>query len=165
MQSVQFVLARPMTFKIHHLDSNDTLLMEAVLKCFAEAFDDPDTYNANRPGKDYLKTLLGRESFIVIAAQQDQEVVGAIAAYELTKFEQARSELYIYDLAVKSVHRRQGVATAMINHLKEIARERRAYVIFVQADTGIEDQPAIALYSKLGVREDVLHFDIPVSKE
>jgi aminoglycoside 3-N-acetyltransferase I len=33
-------------------------------------------------------------------------------------------------------------------------------VIFVQADYG--DDPAIALYSKLGTREEVLHFDIPV---
>lgn len=31
-------------------------------------------------------------------------------------------------------------------------------VIFVQADYG--DDPAIALYTKVGVREDVLHFDI-----
>lgn len=35
-------------------------------------------------------------------------------------------------------------------------------MIYVQADTGIEDEPAIALYSKLGRREDVLHFDIAV---
>jgi hypothetical protein len=33
-------------------------------------------------------------------------------------------------------------------------------VIFVQADRG--DDAAIALYSKLGAREDVLHFDIAV---
>jgi len=33
-------------------------------------------------------------------------------------------------------------------------------VIFVQADLG--DAPAIALYSKLGRREEVLHFDIAV---
>jgi aminoglycoside 3-N-acetyltransferase I len=31
-------------------------------------------------------------------------------------------------------------------------------VIFVQADPG--DDAAIALYTKLGTREDVLHFDI-----
>jgi aminoglycoside 3-N-acetyltransferase I len=35
-------------------------------------------------------------------------------------------------------------------------------VIFVQADQEPEDQPAIELYTKLGVREDVLHFDIAV---
>ena len=35
-----------------------------------------------------------------------------------------------------------------------------AYVIYVQADLG--DEAAIALYSKLGLREGVLHFDIAV---
>ena len=44
---------------------------------------------------------------------------------------------------------------------RRLAAARGAYVIFVQADIG--DEPAIALYSKLGVREDVLHFDIPVA--
>ena len=39
-----------------------------------------------------------------------------------------------------------------------MAKARGAYVIFVQADLG--DDPAIALYDGLGVREDVLHFDI-----
>jgi aminoglycoside 3-N-acetyltransferase I len=34
----------------------------------------------------------------------------------------------------------------------------------VQADTAIEDEPAIALYTKLGACEDVLHFDIPVGR-
>jgi aminoglycoside 3-N-acetyltransferase I len=32
--------------------------------------------------------------------------------------------------------------------------------MYVQAD--IVDDPAVALYTKLGVREDVLHFDIAV---
>jgi aminoglycoside 3-N-acetyltransferase I len=36
-------------------------------------------------------------------------------------------------------------------------------VVFVQADRG--DDPAIALYTKLGTREDVLHFDIPVPQD
>jgi len=89
------------------------------------------------------------------------EVVGGLAAYELRKFEQERSEIYIYDLAVASAHRREGIATALIEHLKPIAADRGAYVIFVQADLG--DEPAIALYTKLGTREDVLHFDIRVA--
>jgi aminoglycoside 3-N-acetyltransferase I len=76
------------------------------------------------------------------------------------QFEQPRSEIYIYDLAVAAAHRRQGIATALIQELKRIAAARGAYVIFVQADLG--DEPAIALYTKLGVREDVLHFDIAV---
>ena len=89
------------------------------------------------------------------------EVVGGIAAYELHKFEQERSEIYIYDLAVAAAHRREGIATALILELKKIAAARGAYVVFVQADPG--DVPAIALYTKLGTREDVLHFDITVT--
>lgn len=88
-------------------------------------------------------------------------VIGGIAAYELRKFEQQRSEIYIYDLAVAETHRRQGIATALVNELKKIAAARGAYVMFVQAD--VDDAPAIALYTKLGIREDVLHFDITVS--
>jgi len=76
----------------------------------------------------------------------------------LRKFERERSEIYIYDLAVAAAHRRQGVATALIDALKPIAVARGAYVIFVQADHG--DAPAIALYTGMGTREDVLHFDI-----
>ena len=87
-------------------------------------------------------------------------VVGGLVAYELDKFEQARREIYIYDLAVEAAHRRQGVAAALIENLRVHAHRRNAWVIYVQADYG--DEPAIALYQKLGSREDVMHFDIPV---
>ena len=110
----------------------------------------------------YLRRLLGGNSFIALAALK-RGVGRGIAAYELKKFEQERSEIYISDLAVASEHRREGIATALIEKLKEIAVRRKACVIFVQADTGVEDEPAIALYTKLGRRKDVLHFDIPVS--
>ena len=81
-----------------------------------------------------------------------------LAAYELQKLEQERSEIYIYDLAVAEAARRRGIATAVIQRLREIAVLRGAWVIYVQADYG--DEPAIALYTKLGSREDVMHFDI-----
>ena len=51
-----------------------------------------------------------------------------------------------------------GVATALIEAMKPIARDKGAWVIFVQADP--PDAPAVALYDKLGTREEVLHFDI-----
>lgn len=154
-----------MLLDIHHLTSNDTSLMNALLTTFGEVFNEMETYTAKRPSQDYLTRLLSSDTFIALAAMKDSEVVGGIAAYELRKFEQERSEIYIYDLAVVLEHRREGIATALIEKLKEIASERGAYVIFVQADTSIEDEPAIALYSKLGRREDVLHFDIVVDGE
>jgi aminoglycoside 3-N-acetyltransferase I len=149
-------------FSIRKLTPDDMALMEAMLIAFGAAFDDLDAYTSRPPSKAYLARLLRSESFIALAALKDGEVVGGIAAYELQKFEQERSEIYIYDLAVAAAHRREGIATALIQELKNVAAERGAYVIFVQADLG--DAPAIALYTKLGVREDVLHFDIPVAR-
>jgi len=151
-----------MPVEIRQLTPNDCGLMIALSTCFGEAFKDMPTYTGKRPSADYLKALLSGDSFIALAALEGMDVVGGLAAYELKKFEQERSEIYIYDLAVSSEHRRKGIATALIEKLKLIAADRGAYVIFVQADTGIEDEPAIALYTKLGLREEVLHFDISV---
>lgn len=125
---------------------------------FGDAFEDVETYTSNQPGDAYVRDILGRDSFIALVAIENDTVIGGLAAYELQKFEQERSEIYIYDLAVDEPHRRRGVATKLIEHLRSIARLRKAHVIFVQADHG--DDPAIALYTKLGTREDVLHFDI-----
>jgi aminoglycoside 3-N-acetyltransferase I len=129
-----------------------------MLAMFGDAFDDKDTYTGAPPSADYLRSLLDSEQFIALAALQDNGVIGGLAAYVLKKFEQKRSEVYIYDLAVTEKHRRRGVATELIGQLKKIAKARGAYVIYVQADPG--DEPAIALYTKLGIRQHVLHFDI-----
>jgi aminoglycoside 3-N-acetyltransferase I len=145
---------------IRRLTSGDAPLMPALLSMFGEAFDDADTYASARPRPSYLASLLGGDSFVALAALKRGAVVGGLAAYELRKFEQERSEVYIYDLAVAAAHRREGIATALIEALKPIAAARGAWVIYVQADPG--DSPAVALYSKLGARQDVLHFDIAV---
>lgn len=144
---------------IRQLTPDDLGLMDALLTTFGEVFEEIDTYCANRPPDAYLRGLLASENFMALAALKKDEVVGGLAAYELKKFEQQRSEIYIYDLAVAAKHRRQGIATALIAELQRLAAARGSYVIFVQADHG--DDPAIELYSKLGVREEVLHFDIP----
>jgi aminoglycoside 3-N-acetyltransferase I len=137
---------------------NEVSTLRQMLAMFGPGFDDLPTYTSNQPDDAYLQQLLASHTFIALAAIHQGVVVGGLVAYVLPKFEQARSELYIYDLTVDEAHRRQGIATALIERLKELAVERGCYVIFVQADYG--DGPAIALYTKLGVREEVLHFDI-----
>jgi len=147
-----------MKHRISVLTKVDLSTLRDMLAMFGEAFEDVPTYTRAQPDDAYLLDLLSDVSFVAVAALDGEKVVGGLAAYVLRKFEQARSEIYIYDLAVDAAHRRQGIATALIEELKRVARERGAYVIFVQADH--VDAPAIALYTKLGVREDVLHFDI-----
>jgi aminoglycoside 3-N-acetyltransferase I len=151
-------MSRTPYFTVHHLASRDVRLLRGMLAMFGDAFHDQGTYTGVPPSEDYLRGLLDGEKFIALAASQGETVIGGLAAYVLEKFEQERREIYIYDLAVAERHRRRGVATGLIGRLKNIAKARGAYVIYVQADP--VDAAAVALYTKLGVREDVLHFDI-----
>ncbi len=145
------------------LSANDLDAMRALNLLFASEFDDAESYAANPPDDIYLASQLAKPSVIALVAEIAGVLVGGLVAYELPKLEQKRSEIYIYDLAVAEAYRRKGVASALIAEVQAIAKERGAWVVYVQADYG--DEPAIALYTKLGTREDVMHFDIEVSGE
>ncbi len=145
---------------IRRLMQADVSLLRQLNTVFAEAFQDTDTYLGEPPGEAYCREVLGKEHVIVLVAMKNEFVIGGLVAYELDKMERARREIYLYDLAVAEPHRQQGIATRLIEKLRAIARERGAWVVFVQADYG--DDPAISLYGKLGAQEEVLHFDLPV---
>jgi aminoglycoside 3-N-acetyltransferase I len=145
---------------VERLGSSDIGTMREALRVFADAFDEEENFFTAPPSDEYLQRLLSDPRFVLLVARLEGEVVGALSAYELVKYERERSEFYIYDLAVAEPFRRQGMATALIEALKPIARAAGGWVIFVQADR--VDDPAVALYRGLGVEEEPLHFDIPV---
>ncbi|WP_439568437.1 AAC(3)-I family aminoglycoside N-acetyltransferase [Sphingopyxis sp.] len=144
---------------VRRLGTADVAAMRALNGVYAAAFDDPVTYRTDQPDDGWLSRQLARNSVILLVAELNGKVVGGLTAYDLPKLEAARSEIYVYDLAVDAAYRRRGVATALIAEVQHIAAETGAWAVFVQADYG--DDPAIALYTGLGVREDVLHFDLP----
>jgi aminoglycoside 3-N-acetyltransferase I len=150
-----------MRYSYRRLAVSNVGLLKELLTVFGEAFREFDTYQSAVPSDAYLRTLLSRPHFIASVAMNDEKkVVGGLSAYELEKFEQDRREIYIYDLAVLESHRRKGIATRLIDELKRLAKERNAYVIFVQADE--TDTVAIQLYESLGSKDDVYHFDFTV---
>lgn len=144
--------------RVQRLGSAEVPALRQLNWLFSEAFGDPESYRSVLPSDAYLERLLSRDANAVLVASTGDEIIGGLVAYRLDKFEQERSEFYIYDLAVAASWRRRGVATALIEHLRALARECPAWVIYVQADYA--DAPAIALYEGLGTREEVLHFDI-----
>jgi aminoglycoside 3-N-acetyltransferase I len=137
--------------------------MRALLQVFAQAFDEAELYAAAPPSDAELSRRLALDHVIVLAAfDADGAVVGGLIAYVLDKFEQARREIYLYDLAVAEAHRRRGVARDLIHALRSIATDVGASVVFVQADP--VDAPALALYRSLGHEERVVHFDLRLTE-
>ncbi len=146
---------------IRRLSASDVAGFRTMNAIFSDVFDEPENYSDAKPSDDNARDWLSDPKNVAILAEDDGRPAGALAGFLLPKFEQARSELYIYDLAVHEEFRRQGIATKMIEETRRIAREAGAWTIFVQADVQPEDEPAQALYRKLASNEiSVLHFDI-----
>src|SRR5215207_4920897 len=108
--------------------------------CLVTHSPTPTHIGLSRRATSTWKTPLTKEHVVPLVALAGGALLGGLVAYELDKFEKARRELYIYDLAVAVEHRRRRVATALIEHLREIAARRDVWVIYVQADYG--DEPA-----------------------
>ncbi len=149
-----------MSLSYKKLEPTDLTILRELNLVFADAFGDQKTHLSNRPSDYYLTQLLSRPTFIALAALEGSRVVGGLIAYVLEKYEQERSEIYIYDLAVDEAFRRRGIARALIERLQSMAKDYGAWAIFVQADK--VDTPAVRLYESMGVSEEPIHFDIPV---
>jgi aminoglycoside 3-N-acetyltransferase I len=148
-----------MSVAVRRLGPTDIAAARDLNALYADAFQDPETYRRETPDDAWLAHQLAKPTIILLVAEVEGSIAGGLTAYILDKLEAARSEIYLYDLAVAEPHRRRGVATALIEELQHIAAETGAWAVFVQADYA--DPPAIALYTRLGVREEVLHFDLP----
>jgi aminoglycoside 3-N-acetyltransferase I len=148
---------------VRRLETGDANRFSELNRLFKDAFGDDFPPDSARPTETYLENLLRKPHIIPLVAVEKGQIVGGLVAYVLDKFEQARSEIYIYDLAVAAEFRRRGIARALILELKKIAQKIGAWVIYVQADKDEADLPARKLYESLGEREDVFHYDIAVN--
>ncbi|MFU7527355.1 GNAT family N-acetyltransferase [Qipengyuania sp. ASV99] len=147
--------------EVRRLVPGDLAGFRVMNALFSDVFEEPENYVDHPPGEANVLDWLANTTNIGVLGLVDGEPRGAIAAYILQKFEQQRSEVFIYDLAVLESHRRIGLATAMIEEVRRIAREASAWTVFVQADVFPEDEPARALYRSLAQSEiTALHFDI-----
>jgi aminoglycoside 3-N-acetyltransferase I len=72
------------------------------------------------------------------------EIVGMLIAYKLQKIDIRKIELLLYEIEVKRDFRKKGIATQLIEHLKEIGRKEGAHEIWVLMD--IENKDATQLY-------------------
>ena len=58
------------------------------------------------------------------------------------------TEMFLYELAVDEAHRRQGIGTALVQVLRDLARERGCYGMWVLTDD--DNAAAGATYRKAG---------------
>lgn len=135
-----------MGITITQLTKQEVPKLQKLNELFGAVFEDADNYQSRLPRAEYLADFLAQGQNIVLVAEQDDEIVGGLVAYCLTKFEQERKEVYLYDLAVSADHQRHGIGKLLMNELRTVAKSLGAYIVFVQADEGDE---AVAFYESL----------------
>jgi aminoglycoside 3-N-acetyltransferase I len=97
---------------------------------------------------DYLDRLLAREDFWAIAACVGDLIVGGLTAHTLPMTSSSSSEIFIYDVAVRSDHQRQGVGRRLLTDLRTLAAASGIRVVVVSADNA--DSDALDFYRALG---------------
>jgi aminoglycoside 3-N-acetyltransferase I len=97
------------------LQLGDRAVAAKLFALMTEVFDE----QAPAPlSEAYLDQLLTRPDFWALAAFVDDELVGGITAHVLPMTRNESSELFIYDLAVKASHQRQGIGRELVAALR-----------------------------------------------
>jgi aminoglycoside 3-N-acetyltransferase I len=149
-----------MNVTVKQLSGEDLLQFRLLIQVFEEVFEMKDH---QMPDDTYLLQLLKNEGFLVLVALDRDIVVGGLTAHSLPSYYIPSSEMYLYDLAVKTTFQRKGIGTRLLQALNDHCREKGYHELFVQADEA--DKHAIEFYrSTRGVPEKVVHFSYSLRK-
>jgi aminoglycoside 3-N-acetyltransferase I len=100
--------------------------------------------------------LLARVDFWAVVAVDEGSVVGGVTAHALPMTRNRSTELFIYDLAVRSDRQRQGIGRALVSELLASASAAGIMTSFVPADD--EDTHALDFYRAIGGEESPVRF-------
>ncbi|MCB1024144.1 MAG: GNAT family N-acetyltransferase, partial [Acidobacteria bacterium] len=140
---------REIEFRIKTLTAEDT---DKASELFHSFQVDDGIRDPTKASDEYLKRILSKADFHVIAASVDKTIVGGLVAYELLKYKDESAEMYLFEMGVDASFQRRGIGTALIEKLKDICREKGITEMFVGALD--DNMPAKALYKSTGGSEE-----------
>ncbi|GAB5399315.1 MAG: hypothetical protein Aureis2KO_09000 [Aureisphaera sp.] len=133
--------------EIRKLNEKDIELANDLLKCWGIVQDKPQA-PSNKRSSLPIKERLSDINFHVLVAINKGKVVGGLTAYTLPIFTKDETELFLYEIETLENHRREGIATMLIDRLKQLCNELKVRTIFLCTD--LENEAAQALYANTG---------------
>lgn len=109
---------------------------------------DPGTVWESNQGKAFLQN---KDNILLVAILENQ-YVGFLTGHRLQRFDKRKAEVLLYEIGVHESFRRQGVGRALIESLKQWAKEVGADEVWVLTEK--DNQAAMALYKSVGGEED-----------
>lgn len=127
---------------VHRLGVDDVTLATRLARELA---------GAGRVDAAHLAEMLTDPRSIVIAAQVQTEPVGYLVAYSFPSLSGERLA-YLYDIEVAHLHRRRGVARAMVSELLSVCRQ--AGVESVWVGSSLTNHAACELWRATGAQRE-----------
>ena len=125
----------------------------------AELFDSPPVAAATE------KFLAAPGHHLLFAYDVSGRAVGMISGVEMTHPDKG-TEMFIYELGVLPAARLQGIGSALVTALAEIARATGCYGMWV--GTEVDNEAALATYRRAGADEEtkfvLLNWDLVASE-
>lgn len=123
-------------FSVRRLAADD---LDVVMSA-AELFDDP-------PLSDATRAFLESPGHHLLLAFEAGDPAGFVTGVEMTHPDKG-TEMFIYELGVREASRRRGIATALVDALAQIARDRGCYGMWVLTDD--DNEAALRTYRRTG---------------
>lgn len=143
-----------MDMVVQKLTAHDLPLLSELIDVYETVFE---MQNFQKPEAAHLQTLLEEKTIIFFVAIANHQVIGGLTAHVLPSTYSASSLVYLFDLAVQTVHQRKGIGRKLVAALREYCTDCGYMEVFVQAD--LEDQHALDFYQAIGgTPENVIHF-------
>ncbi len=106
----------------------------------------------NFPGghitKNSVQTFLNNSMNYLILAKENDMIIGILRAHYMPRLDDKKASILLYEIDVHPEHRQEGVGTALIEKLKEIASNEGIHEIWVV--TNKSNEAAMVLYKTTG---------------
>jgi aminoglycoside 3-N-acetyltransferase I len=140
--------------EVRQLTQADLAVFSLLIRLFNTVFEADE---AAIGSETTLSKLLSNNNFIALAAFYENELVGGLTAYELPMYYSDISEIFLYDLAVKSAYQRKGIGKSLIRYVRNYCTNYGINEFFVLAHA--EDEHAVEFYRATGGKsEEVINF-------
>jgi ribosomal protein S18 acetylase RimI-like enzyme len=96
---------------------------------------------------DAVNRFLADPNHHLLIAYSGDVSAGFVSGVEVTHPDKG-TEMFLYELAVDEAHRRQGIGTALVEALRDLARQQGCYGMWVLTDD--DNAAAGATYRKAG---------------
>jgi ribosomal protein S18 acetylase RimI-like enzyme len=100
------------------------------------------------------KRFLDAEGHVLFVAYAGETPVGFVSGVEMTHPDKG-TEMFLYELAVADDSRREGIGEALVTALRDFARERGCYDMWVLTDA--DNSAALATYAASGAGHPSSH--------